>query len=262
MAGIRIAIIALVIAAIIIVAIVLLRRRSAANGESRPLVLVAGRLIAALYACLTLIVTAVAVITTLTAEQVEATIPVREFWPEPYPWITLLEGPSAQVTGGGFSSAEVFITGLGMDARAFLAAGHAVQGATFIVIAVTIALLCQRLLSGSGFTAAVTRAVSMSGLTVMIGGIAWQIFFAIGGNIASTQALFVSAWGSDDAPGPDVPEPKWDGTAYDPLHTGLPDPDFMLQLDFWPLLLGLALAAVAFAFRRAERLQDDTKGLV
>ncbi len=30
----------------------------------------------------------------------------------------------------------------------------------------------------------------------------------------------------------------------------------------WPLMLGLALAAVAISFRYSERLQKDTEGLV
>ncbi|MCW4385393.1 hypothetical protein OH146_06355 [Salinibacterium sp. SYSU T00001] len=263
----RIAVIALALLAIaaLLVAVVLLARRRGPDSESRPLVLVVGRFVAAAYACITLIVTLVTVITTLAAEQVAVTIPVREFWPEPYPWIVLLDGPTADVTGGGFRSADVVLAGLGIDARAFLAAGHAVQGATFIVIAITIALLCQRLLAdGGGFATPLTRAVTLTGATVAAGGIVWQVLFAIGGSIASEQALRVSGWTSENAPGPDQQglDPQWEGTPYDPLATGLPEPTIFAQLDFWPILLGLALAAVAFAFRRGERLQRDTEGLV
>lgn len=253
----RIAIIALVLAALVTLVVVLVARRRGPGSESRPLVLIAGRFVGAAYACLTLVLTAISVIATLTAEQVEVSIPVTEHWPGVFPWVEIEQGPSAEIVAGGFVSADVTIAGLGMDARAFLAAGHAVQGATFIVIAVTIALLCQRLLAGTAFSPALTRAVTVTGSSVAIGGMLWQVCFAVGSSIASAQALTTSAWSSDHPLGSDPLE-----TDYDPFATGLPEPTVMAQLDLWPLLLGLALAAVGLAFRRAERLQRDTQGLV
>lgn len=249
-------IIALIVLALITVIVVVSRRRGS-DAERRPLILLTGRLVGAAYACVALITTAVTTISMLTAEQVDVAIPVREYWPGVFPWVTIEQGPSAEIVGGGFHTADVVIAGLGMDARVFLAAGHAIQGATFIVIAVTIALLCQRLLAGSAFSPALTRAVTVTGATVAIGGILGQVCFAVGASIASAQALTTTAWMSEHPLGSDPLE-----TDYDPFATGLPEPSVMAQVDFWPLLLGLALAAVGLAFRRAERLQRDTEGLV
>lgn len=257
MAVVRIAVIALALAVVIIAVVLIVGRRRAAGSEARPMVLLVGRVVAAAHACLTLVLTAVAVIVTLTAERVDVSVPVREFWPGIHPWVSDVQGPSAQVVGGGFVTAELAVAGLGMDARGFLAAGHALQGATIIVIAVTIALLCQRLLTGTAFSPALTRAVTVTGLAVTVGGILWQVCFAVGGSIASAQALTVTGWASDHPLGSDPLE-----TDFDPFATGLPEPTVMAQLDFWPLLLGLALAAVGLAFRRGERLQRDTEGLV
>jgi energy-coupling factor transporter transmembrane protein EcfT len=253
----RWAIIALILVVIIVAVVVFVARRRNPEGAGRPLVLLTGRLIGAAYACFTIVATAVGVISTLTADQVDVAIPVREYWPGAFPWVTVEQGPTAEVVGGGFVTADVAITGLGMDARAFLAAGHAIQGATFIVIAITIALLCQRLLTGTAFTPALTRAVTVTGMSVAIGGMLWQVAFGIGSSIASAQALTVTGWMSEHPLGNDPLE-----TEFDPYATGLPEPTVFAQIDLWPLLLGLALAAVGLAFRRAERLQRDAQGLV
>ncbi|MHA7862078.1 hypothetical protein ACX1DX_11990 [Tessaracoccus sp. Y36] len=42
----------------------------------------------------------------------------------------------------------------------------------------------------------------------------------------------------------------------------LPAPQLRLTIAFWPIFSGLALAAVAAAFRYGEELQRDTAGLV
>ena len=42
----------------------------------------------------------------------------------------------------------------------------------------------------------------------------------------------------------------------------LPQPRLALTIEFWPIFTGMALAAVAAAFRHGERLQRDTAGLV
>jgi len=231
-------------------------RRSAPRSASVTLVVT--RVIAVAYAAITLVVTAVSVVATLVMDTVEVSIPVRQFWPEAHPWITIQEGPTATVTDGGFSLAEVTVSGLGTDVRLLIAAGNALQGLTFVVIAVAVALLAHRLLGGRAFKAALSRMVSICAVAIAAGGVLWQVCYWIGGSIASEQLLRVGGWRSHELFADD---PRaLDG--FDPLVTGLPEPTFALTIDFWPLFLGLALAAVAAAFRYGERLQHDTEGLV
>lgn len=251
--------IALLLLPIAIVMVVMaVRRRSRRLGaDAAPITLIATRFIALGYAVLTFVFTVISVISTLVADAVEVKIPVRQFWPEPYPWITIDLGPTASVTEGGFSMADVTVAGLGMDARLLLASGAAVQGLTLTVIAITVALLCHRLLTGMAFRPMLSRSINIAAIAIAAGGVLWQACFWIGGSIASAQVLTVTGWRSDD---PSADDPLV--TNFDPFATGLPEPNIAFNLDFWPIMLGLALAAVAAAFRYGERLQRDTEGLV
>ena len=241
-----------VLLAILVIALVV-RHRRRRTPASTSTTLVVTRFVAIAYAALTLVFTVISVVATLISEAVEVSIPVTRFWPEPYPWITIEQGPSASVTDGGFFLAEVTAVGLGTDARLLLAAGHALQGLTLTVIAVTVALLCHRLLDGMPFRPVLSRTVNVAAVAIAVGGLLWQVCFWIGGSIASAQVLSVTGWTSDD---PRAQDPSFD------FATGLPEPTFAMTIDFWPLFLGLALAAVAAAFRYGERLQRDTEGLV
>ena len=51
-------------------------------------------------------------------------------------------------------------------------------------------------------------------------------------------------------------------TSVDQGSVLLPAPRLRLTIAFWPIFSGLALAAVAAAFRYGEELQRDTAGLV
>lgn len=242
-----------------LVATVLLIRKDTADPsrDHRPALLVVGRFLAILYAVLTLIGTGVNVVATLVSDAVQVALPVQQFWSGVYPWVTLDPKPAASVVGGGFRTADVLVTGLGTDARLLLAAGNLVQGLTLVVIATVVALLCHRLLGGSPFQPLLARSIMRTGALIAVGGIVWQLLFGIGASIASHQVLELTGWSAS------VPT---EGSA-DYLFTalpdsGLPDPTLAVSVDFWPLFLGLALAAIAFAFRYGERLQRDTEGLV
>lgn len=249
---------AIVVVVGVIATAFLLRRDSAEPGRShRPALLFIGRFLALLYAGVGLVGTIVNAVGTLVSDVVQVALPVQQFWPGVHPWVTLDPGPTASVVGGGFTTADVSVTGLGMDARLLLAAGNLVQGLTFVVIAAVVALLCHRLLGGSPFRPLLARAMTWAAATIAAGGVAWQILLQIGGSIASRQVLEVTAWGAS-VPTEEIADYLF--TAVD--TTGLPQPYPSFQLEFWPLLLGLALTTVAVAFRRSERLQRDTEGLV
>jgi hypothetical protein len=253
-----VAVIVLVIATI--VTVVVLRKRAAASGRvERPLELVVGRFVAIVYAAVALIGTVVTVIVTLLNDSIAVSLPVREFWPEKYPWITMTPTPAASVISGGFTHADVSVLGLGTDARLLLAGGHAVQGVTVVLIAVVFALLCHRLLSGSPFRPVLARSVMVTAVAITAGGFAWQVLFGLGGMAASAQILGRTGWESK-VPSTEIAD--YLDSVLDPFANGLPDPWVSVSVDFWPLFLGLALATVATAFRYSERLQRDTEGLV
>ncbi|MEO7349880.1 MAG: hypothetical protein ABIW32_08505 [Terrimesophilobacter sp.] len=253
-------IVILVILGAVIALVVVPQRKGEGTNESRPaLMLVVARFLALLYAGLMTIGTVVNAIVMLVSDTVSVSLPVRQFWPEVYPWITLQPAPAASVVGGGFTTADVMVDGLGMDARLILAAGGVVQGVTLIVIACVIALLCHRLLGGSPFRGLLARSTTWAAAAIAIGGIAWQFLFEIGGSIASSQVLQLNGWNSTPT---STEMSDYVDTHFDPFATGLPESAFGFHLDFWPLLIGLALAAVAVAFRYSERLQKDTDGLV
>ncbi len=203
------------------------------------------------FAVLTAIGTTVAVIQTLVAEHVAVSLPVSTFWPNLHPTVEITDGPTAEVVGGGFEVAEVTIAGLSTDARLLLAGGHALQGLTFVIIGVMVAILCHRLLAGDPFRRMLSRAMTVSAVSIAIGGLAWQVLFQLGGLAASTQVLLVTGWNAGDV------------VMQDPdIGIGWPEPYMGFTLEFWPLFLALPLVAVAIAFRYGERLQRDTEGLV
>lgn len=244
-----------------LVATVFLVRRDATDRSQghRPALLFIGRFLAFVFAGVALIGTIVNAIAMLADGAVQVALPVQQFWPETYSWITLDPAPAASVVSGGFTTADVLVTGLGVDARLLLAAGNAVQGLTFVVIAAVIALLCHRLLGGSPFRPLLARSMTWAAVAITVGGIAWQVLLQIGGGIASRQVLEVAGWRAD---APTAEMMNYLNTKFDMYSTGLPMPYPSFQIEFWPLLLGLALAAVAIAFRYSERLQRDTEGLV
>jgi hypothetical protein len=111
-------------------------------------------------------------------------------------------------------------------------------------------MLARRLLAGEPFGPALSRAVMVAAVALVVGGIAWQLCFGIGQSIAASEALAITGW-------------SWDGALFieDPTSL-LPVPRLAVMVEFWPIFIGMALAAVAAAFRQGEKLQADTAGLV
>lgn len=245
---------AAIVAIALVVVLAVLAKRAPADSD-RPFVLLATRLLALIWAAVTALFTIIGVVAWLVNDVVEVTMPVAVFWPEPHPWVEITGPPPATVVGGGFTSAEVAIEGLGMDARLWLAASDLIAGGTVVVLALVLALVCHRMLQHSPFRPIVARALMIAGGTIALGGVAWQLFEGFGSSLASNQALFVTAWGFEEF------DPALNlGQSID--VTGLPDAAFSITLDFWPIMVGLALAAFSIAFQYGARLQRDTEGLV
>ncbi|QNE48020.1 hypothetical protein F1C58_14675 [Glaciihabitans sp. INWT7] len=183
---------------------------------------------------------------------VSLSLPVYEFWPTLPPGAAITSGPSAHVTGGGFTSAQVQVSGLDGAARTWLAGSALLQGATVVMIAIVVLTLCSTLLRSDPFHTAVTRGIRVLGITVIVGGLGWQLCSGVGESLASTQVLQLGSAEFQNVV-------TWESIT---SIIGFPSPTPHVQVDFWPIWVGLAMLVLAAAFRYGERLQRDTAGLV
>jgi hypothetical protein len=192
------------------------------------------------------------VISDFTSRSISVSLPVNEFWPTLPAGATITGGPTALVTSGGFSSAEVFVSGLDTAARAWLAGSSLLQGATVIMIAVVVVTLSSTILRNDPFQPAVARGIRLLGVTVIGGGLGWQICSGMGESLASSQVLQLGSAELKNV------------ITWDNINTiiGFPQPTPHIQVDFWPIGVGLVMLVLAAAFRYGERLRRDTDGLV
>ena len=202
---------------------------------------------ALVYAIVVTLVTLVAIATALFGD-VTMDVPVQQFWPQLDPRISI-EPTGATVVGGGFTTATLTLAGLDVPTRILVAVGALLSGGMYVTIAIAISRVCRRVSADRPFTPVLARATTVAAIAIAIGGIASQVVTGAAASMASRQALFVGGW-SGEGFGPDeTPE------------LGMPEPAFLLQVDFWPILLCVVVAALAVHFRAAERLQRDAERL-
>ena len=237
----------LVLVAVVMLAVaVVLVGRGRMGGDTATLRVVRGG--AVVYGALVLILTALG--GQLLLDTVEVTLPTETFWPVFPEGVEMFPGGDARLVGGGFTEAVASVTGLGMPTRALLAAGTLVQGLTQLAVTWAVFLIAHRLLAGEPFRPVVRKAVMVAAAALIGGGILWQVLFGIGEFMAAKEVLGSVGWGWDESVGLEDPSVL------------LPEPALRLTIAFWPIFSGLALAAVAAAFRYGEELQRDTAGLV
>jgi hypothetical protein len=207
--------------------------------------------IAIIYAAGTALATIGTVVALFAGQIVSVAVPVAQFWPKLYPSAHIVEGPTAKVAGGGFSLAQLSVSGLDPDTRLWYGAGDLLQGATFVIIAVAVAVLCSRLFGKQPFEARLTRTFSATAAVIIIGGLGWQICFGVAGGLASQQLFSVTEWTL-----------KGTQLRNDNLSDiGWPGVGANWSVDFWPVWVGLALFAIAACFRYGEKLQRDRTAL-
>ena len=248
--------IATLVILLVVAAWVIRRSPALQHGLWLPRLILALSLI---YAAGTAAATVTTVIRTLVDETIPVTLPVGSYWPAVPPYVTITGGPTATVVSGGFTQADVMVSGLDTATRVWLAAGHLVQGAAFVVIGIAIALLCHRLIRLDPFRPTVAVATAVAAFAVGVGGLAWQACFTVGGLMASNQVLGVTSWETHDSP--------IDST--DLADFGWPPVAVGFVVGIWPIAVGLALGAVAVVLRsgvalqhETERLRRETAGLV
>ena len=210
------------------------------------------RVLAILYTLVATIGTTITVLQTLLSSRVAVSMPVRQFWPS-LPSTVKVQGESAHVADGGFTTAHVDVTGLDGAARTWLAAGELVQGLTMVLVGAVVVILCTSVIRQDPFRPVLLRGITLSALAILFGGLVWQICGVVGGSLASNEVLGVNAWSLDTA------EVHWDD-----IHDliGLPEATQDWNIDFWPLWIGLSLLAVSAVFRYGQRLQKETDGLI
>lgn len=222
------------------------RRGDTSIGDSSTLLSVA-RWGAWIYAIVVAGITLVAVATALFGD-VTMDVPVQQFWPQLDPRITI-EPTEATVVGGGFTTATLTIAGLDVPTRILVALGALLSGGMYVTIAIAIAVVCRRATADRPFTPVLARATTVAAIAIAVGGIASQLVSGAAASMASRQALFVSGWSGENFGPDELPE------------LGMPEPTFVLQLDFWPILLCVVVSALAVHFRAAERMQRDAEQL-
>lgn len=197
------------------------------------------------------------VVNDFTNRSVSVALPVMSFWPRLPAGERIVAGTTATVTGGGFTSATVDASGLDTATRAWLAGSTLLQGITVIVIAAVVAALCSTMLRRDPFQPSIARGVRITGITVIVGGLGWQICSAVAGSLASAQVLHFSAAEL-------APAVKPDARSLGELTTivGFPQPGTAFQVEFWPIWVGLALLALSAVFRYGTQLKRDSDGLV
>ena len=207
--------------------------------------------VAALEAAVAAVFTLLSAGVGLFAPSVVVAMPVQSFWPALKPSVQLDPAPLARVTGGGFDVANVSLTGLGLDARIWLAAAELFQGTMVVAIGVSIAVLAARLVRGNPFGRVLSNTAFGTATAIGISGILWQVCSSVGGLLVSAQVLRVTGWSIDDR-----------DLVSDSLNEiGWPFPAEGFSIDFWPIGAALAIVAIGIAFRYGETLQADAKRL-
>ena len=208
-------------------------------------------------AVVTVVLGLVTLVTLAIGGPVTVTMPVRGFLPMISPELREVSGPEATITGGpGFTEGTFTVEGLDLAARLWLAGGTLVNTVVTVTILLLITRLARQALEAAPFAQSTSALLVRGGAVLAIGGLVWQLCFAVGGLLASNQALFVTGFSTDD---PDVLE-RNELLGLDP--SGLPSAGGDITIDFWPVGIGLVLIVLGALLRHGERLQRDTEGLV
>lgn len=199
--------------------------------------------------------------TALLSPAVSTRLPFRAFWPQTLPTVQIEQGPTATVVDGMIDQGTAVIEGLSAGTRALLAGELLAQGAVAAVVPITLAIVCAQLRRRQPFAPSVARWGRITAITVAVGGIAQQVLADVAGYRVAEEALRVTGWSVEESFHLEETG-GLDGT-------GLPIPEFALDVQFAPIGLALAIWAIteliaAGARMQAEnaRLRADTDGLV
>ncbi|WP_127473856.1 hypothetical protein [Microbacterium sulfonylureivorans] len=157
------------------------------------------------------------------------------------------------VVGGGLTSGTMLIEGADPETRIYATLATIAVTALFVAVALTIARLANSLRREGGVTPMLAQSFGTLSVAVLVLGVLWQ-WWAQAAAYHAGFFVFGASGVSGDYPA--VGEPSTEVTF------AWPDAEFALTIDLWPVWAALALGAVAAVISFAERLQDETKGLV
>lgn len=179
-------------------------------------------------------------------------LPVRQFWPA-LPEAVDMQTPLAVVQGGGFTQADLSVSGLDMEAGLWLAGAAVAQAAVAVVVALVIARMCTALMRGSFFAPQLVSGIRQVAVVVLVGGLGWQLCQNVGGALAARQILGATAWTLSG-----------ENVVWTDIHNiiGLPAVTNEWQLNLWPVGVSLALVVLAELFRHGSKVQKDAAGLI
>jgi hypothetical protein len=227
-----------------------LTQRDLTNPYRAPRALRVTYAIAVLYSVAVAVVTLINVGADLTSNSLEVSLPIQAIQLQLNPTLKV-QGATATLTGGpGFDHATLDFADLATDARLWLAGGHLLAGATFLAIGITLALLCRKVGQGDPFSQLISRTLSITGVIVLAGGLAWQVSLQVAQHLVISEAFGVSSgeW-KNNVKGVTPVSIYWP-------HAGT------FGLDFWPVGIALALFALAAVFRYGQRLDFERAALL
>ncbi|WP_129587157.1 DUF2975 domain-containing protein [Arthrobacter alpinus] len=245
----------IVVAVLAVVAMILfMGRRTVKDPEAVAggMMVRATRRIAWLYVAACVVGGLSAAVTTVWGDAVTVRLPVEEFWPS-LPESVEVQTPLAMVRGGGFTWADVSVSGLAMQTRIMLMVAALAQTVLFAVAGLVIIRMCSSVMNKTLFGSKLVRGVQQVAGVVMLGGMVWQIAQIFGGTMAANEVLGATAWGMSGA------TIEWTD-----LHDiiGLPQIAYSWEFNFWPIGIALVLMVLAELFRQGSKVQKDTAGLI
>lgn len=233
----------------VIVVFALASIKARRTGEDSPVIRVT-LVVAALWAGFSVLGATVALILSLAGPEVPISFPVQEFWPQ-LPDGTTMDGPTATLVSGGFTSVEGMVADLSIGARICWGISQALSWLIPGAIAALLAIACFQLRAGRAFAPVVARMAMITAVVVMVGGVAAQVVGDVAGSMAAAEVL------------------QWSGGSYeevagieDVIAAWWPKPGFGVTFPFWPIAAGLGFAALSVILRHGAQLERDTAGLV
>jgi hypothetical protein len=206
-------------------------------------------IVASLYALIATIVTGTTVLNDLFAKSISTALPIAIVPLKLNPTLRV-DGVGATLGGGGFDHATLSLTGLSFGARALIAGGQLFGAAPWIIIAITLALLCNRVSRGTPFTTLVPRAITVSAFVVLFGGYLSEVFLQFGQRAAIADTFGITSG-------------HWISTVsgVTPTSAYWPHSENNFSIDLLPLGLSLGLFALALVFRYGQRIERDRAAL-
>ncbi|MEV8145651.1 hypothetical protein [Specibacter sp. NPDC078709] len=245
----------LVVAVLAIVALILFAGRSSVKDPEAVAgggMVRATRRIAWLYVAGCVVGGLTAMVSTVWGDSVTVKLPVQEFWPA-LPGTVTIDTPLATVESGGFTWANVSVSGLTIATRLMLAGAVVAQSALAVGAGLVIIKLCTSVMNRTLFVPALVKGVQIIAGVVFMGGTIWQACQIFGGSMAAEQVLGANAW-----------ELSGETIAWTDIHNivGMPSVAYFWEFNFWPIGVALVLMVLAELFRQGSKVQKDAAGLI